>query len=203
VNCPISTSWIPCRKRRSYHSIWSSSIHVVESTEATILAAESDNPAKQITVSGLSTQIQFTAYNQDIDNSLIENMIWWLEICSWWGTECQRHDGCSHTNKSWKEVNWQRIWRCQRLTICSEIKSTVGRMDYMSPNYTIICARHTWLATYKSLSRTGTFDTVERATQTIMDAQCFVSKLKTKDGNTIPYISNGCIELCIWIFNSR
>jgi hypothetical protein len=53
------------------------SIHVVESTEATILAAESnDNPAKQITVSGLSTQIQFTAYNQDIDNSLIENMIW-------------------------------------------------------------------------------------------------------------------------------
>jgi hypothetical protein len=48
-------------------------IHVVESTEATILAAESnDNPAKQITVSGLSTQIQFTAYNQDIDNSLIE-----------------------------------------------------------------------------------------------------------------------------------
>jgi hypothetical protein len=24
-----------------------------------------------------------------------------------------------------------------------EIKSTVGRMDYMSPNYTIICARHT------------------------------------------------------------
>jgi hypothetical protein len=50
-----------------------SGIHVVESTEATILAAESnDNPAKQITVSGLSTQIQFTAYNQDIDNSLIE-----------------------------------------------------------------------------------------------------------------------------------
>jgi hypothetical protein len=48
------------------------SIHVVESTEATILAESNDNPAKQITVSGLSTQIQFTAYNQDIDNSLIE-----------------------------------------------------------------------------------------------------------------------------------
>jgi hypothetical protein len=168
------------------------SIHVVESTEATILAAESnDNPAKQITVSGLSTQIQFTAYNQDIDNSLIEKHDMVTGDLLMMGV--QSANGMTVVRIPEQIVERSELTRDMAMSEANDLlrNQVNGGTNglYVTKLHDNMCSTHV-TGDIQVAKSYGTFDTVERATQAVMDAQCFVSKLRKlkMEKNTIPYI---------------